>query len=137
MRLAEMRRIFIAIAAAAVLMPAGVRAEVEWDAARMVPCKDFLHKESGKLSSGPEFWDAVGDRADLIGIDQGCRSLLVWAECRDHPRMTVGQALASIYYKIEFGRRQSPNGSHAIAGPAMERRRPAKPPARPRLGDAL
>jgi hypothetical protein len=78
-----------------------------WDAVRMVKCANAKWTVAPEWAVVPEsdVWNVVGDQADLIGIDHVCKARLIWEECRTHPNMTVGQALASIYYKIEFGRK--------------------------------
>jgi hypothetical protein len=47
-------------------------------------------------------WETVADVDDQI-IDHVCKTRLVYAECMNNPNWTVGQALASVHYKIEFG----------------------------------
>jgi hypothetical protein len=46
-------------------------------------------------------WGIVEDVDDQI-LDHVCKTRIVYAECMKNPRMTIGQALASVHYKIEF-----------------------------------
>lgn len=83
------------VAAALMATPAYAVTNAEWDSASNVKCAN-----APWLSP---VWDAVGDVDDPI-INSVCKTRLVYMECKANPRMTVGQALASIHYKIEFGR---------------------------------
>jgi len=69
----------------------------DWEAVSIIKCSDA----AAKNWSGP-VWATVEDVDDQI-IDHVCKTRLVYAECMNNPNWTVGQALASIHYKIEFG----------------------------------
>jgi hypothetical protein len=68
-----------------------------WERVSRVRCADASEWSS-------RIWKIVEEVDDQI-IDHVCKTRLVYVECMNNPRMTIGQALASIHYKIEFGRR--------------------------------
>lgn len=85
----------------AVLMATPAAAEIVtndvWETVSRVKCADASDWSS-------HVWEIVGEVDDQI-IDHVCKTRLVYVECVNNPRMTIGQALASIYYKIEFSRK--------------------------------
>jgi hypothetical protein len=68
-----------------------------WDTVSHVKCADASDWSS-------RIWNIVENVDDQI-IDHVCKTRLVYVECMNNPRWTIGQALASIHYKIEFGRK--------------------------------
>lgn len=76
---------------------AGTVTAGDWETISQLRCADANDWHSPA-------WDAV-DKVDDQIINHVCKTRLVYAECISNPRMTIGQALASIHYKIEFGGR--------------------------------
>jgi hypothetical protein len=68
-----------------------------WQTVSRVKCADASDWSS-------HVWEIVGEVDDRI-VDHVCKTRLGYVECMNNPSMTVGQALASIHYKIEFGRK--------------------------------
>ena len=85
----------IATIVAAVMISTPALASPAWETVTHTKCSDASDWSS-------PIWGTVQDVDDQI-LDHVCKTRLVYAECVNHPRMTVGQALASIHYKIEFG----------------------------------
>jgi hypothetical protein len=87
----------VVIAAIARALAASAASNDEWNAVSRVRCSDA----AAKNWSSP-VWTIVQDVDDQV-IDHVCKTRLVYVECMNNPNWTVGQALACIYYKIEFG----------------------------------
>jgi hypothetical protein len=69
----------------------------EWETVSRIKCADASDWSN-------HVWEVVEKVDDQI-INHMCKTRIVYIECIINPRMTIGQALASIHYKIEFGRK--------------------------------
>ncbi len=92
---------FLIAALAAILAATPVAAQhsvQDLDDAMHVSCAS--HKATDWHS---ELWNVIMDYQDVLRIT--CATRTVYEECVRHPRMTLGQAFATVLYNIEFGRK--------------------------------